>query len=70
MHHHSDDNIIDSSKTEETAVNDIVVPLYFDWLVCNLHNDFRSDFAGGIYKYDFLAGTSLEDWSHAYRENA
>lgn len=56
---------IDPSAVEETAVQDNVVPLYFDWLVCNLHNDFRSDFGGGIYMYDFLAGTTLEDWAHA-----
>ncbi len=56
---------IDPTASEETAVNDIVVPLYFDWLVCNLHNDFRSDFGGGIYMYDFLEGTTQEDWAHA-----
>ncbi|MCK5130956.1 MAG: T9SS type A sorting domain-containing protein [Candidatus Sabulitectum sp.] len=56
---------IDPAADEETAVNDHVVPLYFDWLVCNLHNDFRSDYAGGIYMYDFLEGTTQENWSHA-----
>lgn len=56
---------IDPGYDPETAVNDLVVPLYYDWLVCNLHNDFRSDFAGGIYKYDFLEGTTYEDWAHA-----
>ncbi len=56
---------IDPTADVETAVNDLVVPLYFNWLVCNLHNDFRSDFADGIYMYDFLAGTTQEDWSHA-----
>ncbi len=56
---------IDPNYDEETAVNDLVVPIYFDWLVCNLHNDYRSDFANGIYKYDFLEGTEDEDWAHA-----
>lgn len=61
---------IDPSYEEDTAVNDLVVPIYFDWLVCNLHNDFRSDFANGIYKYDFLEGTSYEDWAHAGMSSA
>ncbi|MCD4706511.1 MAG: T9SS type A sorting domain-containing protein [Candidatus Sabulitectum sp.] len=56
---------INPSADEETAVNDIVVPIYYNWLVCNLHNDFRSDFEGGIYMYDFLAGTTQEEWAHA-----
>ncbi len=56
---------IDASADTTTAIQDNVVPIYFDWLVCNLHNDFRSDFAGGIYKYDFLAGTTQEEWAHA-----
>ena len=56
---------INPSADVETAVNDLVVPLYLDWLVCNLHNDFRSDFAGGIYMYDFIAGTTQEFWAHA-----
>ncbi|MEA3266940.1 MAG: T9SS type A sorting domain-containing protein [Candidatus Fermentibacteria bacterium] len=61
---------INPSADVETAVNDIIVPFYFDWLVCNLHNDFRSDFAGGIYMYDFLAGTTQEDWAHAGMSSA
>ena len=56
---------IDPNHDEETAVNDLVFPIYMDWLVCNLHNDFRSDMANGIYRYDFLEGTSYEDWNHA-----
>lgn len=57
---------IDPTYDPETAVNDLVVPLYYDWLICNLHNDYRSDFAGGIYKYDFLEGVEdFEDWAHA-----
>jgi hypothetical protein len=56
---------IDPAYNEETAVNDLIVPIYFDWLVCNLHNDFRSDFEGGIFKYDFLTGTDYEEWAHA-----
>ncbi len=61
---------IDPSAKVETAVQDVVVPLYFDWLVCNLHNDFRSDYASGKYKYDFLAGTAMEDWAHVNQGTA
>ncbi|MCK5036563.1 MAG: T9SS type A sorting domain-containing protein [Candidatus Sabulitectum sp.] len=61
---------INPSADVETAVNDIVVPIYMDWLVCNLHNDFRSDFGGGIYMYDFLEGTTQEDWSHVSPTNS
>ncbi len=56
---------IDPAAVEETAIEDNVVPLYFNWLVANLHNDFRSDYEGGIYMYDFLAGTTQEEWAHA-----
>lgn len=56
---------IDPSADPLTAVQDLVVPLYFDWLVCNLHNDFRSDYAGGIYRYNFLEGTTQDTWAHA-----
>jgi hypothetical protein len=56
---------IDPSYDPETAVNDLVVPIYFDWLICNLHNDFRSDYMGGIYMYDFLEGTDWEEWAHS-----
>lgn len=55
---------IDPNHNAETAVNDLVVPVYLDWLVCNLHNNYRSDFQGGIYMYDFLEGSSYEDWAH------
>ena len=56
---------IDPAYDPETAQNDLVFPLYYDWLICNLHNDFRSDYMGGIYMYDFLEGTTWEDWAHA-----
>lgn len=55
---------IDPSADEETAVLDNVVPLYNDWLVCNLANIYRSDYAGGIYSYAFLEGTFYENFSH------
>jgi hypothetical protein len=56
---------VNPQGTDSTVIQKDLVPLYYDWLVCNLHNDFRSDFAGGIYKYDFLAGTELANWAHA-----
>lgn len=56
---------ISPAADEETVVQDYVAPLYSDWLVCNLHNNFRSDYEGGIYMYDFLEGTTMEGWGHA-----
>jgi hypothetical protein len=56
---------LNPSAAPETAVQDEVVPLYWDWLVCNLNHRFLSDYAGGIYMYDFLVGTPSEDFGHA-----
>lgn len=61
---------IDPTADVETAVNDFIVPIYMDWMVCNLHNDFRSDFGDGIFMYDFLAGTTQEEWAHAGMSSA
>ncbi len=36
-----------------------IVPLYKDWLVCNLYSSLESGYGGGIYTYDFLVGDSL-----------
>ncbi len=56
---------INPDAAPETAIQDEVVPLYWDWLICNLNHRFLSDYAGGIYMYDFLVGTEFEDFGHA-----
>lgn len=56
---------LNPSANPETAVQDEVVPLYWDWLVCNINHRFLSSYAGGIYMYDFLLGTPYEDFGHA-----
>lgn len=56
---------IEPSADPETAVQEHVLPLYWDWLVCNLNHRFYSDYAGGIYHYQFLEGTDYEDFAHA-----
>ncbi len=61
---------LDPAATPETAVQDEVVPLYWDYLICNLNHRFLSDFAGGIYMYDFLVGTPSEGFGHATQQAA
>jgi len=61
---------LDPAADPETAVQDEVVPLYWDYLICNLNHRFLSDFAGGIYMYDFLVGTVSEDFGHATQQAA
>lgn len=56
---------VDPSAAPETAIQEKLVPLYRDWLVCNLNHRLRSDYAGGIYHYDFLIGTDMENFGHA-----
>jgi hypothetical protein len=46
-----------------------VVPIYFDWLVCNLYSSLESSLAGGIYTYEFLLGDSL-NFAHVDQEAA
>jgi hypothetical protein len=55
---------LNPSADPETALQDEVVPLYWDWLICNLAHKYQSDYNGGIYMYDFLIGTPLEDFAH------
>ncbi|NOQ21072.1 MAG: T9SS type A sorting domain-containing protein [Candidatus Aegiribacteria sp.] len=51
-------NAIDSSVPDSTAIQTNVVPIYLDWLVCNLVNDFGDDMSGGIYTYEIFADTA------------
>lgn len=61
---------LNPSAAPETAVQDEVVPLYWDYLICNLNHRFLSDYAGGIYMYDFLVGTPEEGFGHATQQAA
>ena len=49
---------IDSSVHDTTAIQTNVVPIYYDWLVCNITNDIRDDMNGGIYRYDIFSDTN------------
>jgi hypothetical protein len=51
---------IDPTVPDSTSLVDVVAPIYDDWLVTNVVNNLRSDFAGGIYKYDFLEGSAYQ----------
>ena len=55
---------LDSSVPDSIAIETSVYPLFIDWMGCNLLNDLRSDYAGGIYRYDFLEG---EDYQFTHR---
>ncbi len=46
---------IDSSVPDSLAIQTNVVPIYNDWLICNLVNDLKDEsFADGIYTYDII----------------
>ncbi len=50
--------VIDSSIPDSLAIQTNVVPIYNDWLICNLVNDLKDEsFGGGIYTYDILPDT-------------
>lgn len=48
---------IDSSVPDSVAIQTNVVPIYNDWLICNLVNDLKDESFGGIYTYDILPDT-------------
>ena len=54
----------DPSVPDSEAVETSIYPLFIDWMGCNLLNDLRSDYGGGIYRYDFLEG---EDYQFTHR---
>ncbi len=47
---------IDSSVPDDVAIQTNVVPIYNDWLICNLVNDLKDESFGGIYTYDIIPG--------------
>ncbi|MCK4807716.1 MAG: hypothetical protein KAT09_08715, partial [Candidatus Aegiribacteria sp.] len=57
-------NAIDSSVPDSTAIQTNVVPIYKDWLVCNLTSNYRDDMSGGIYTYEIFSDTSSSFFSH------
>jgi len=55
---------IDPTVPDSVSLETLVFPIYDDWLVTNVVNQFRSDYAGGIYRYDFLDGSTYQ-FTHA-----
>ena len=49
---------IDPSVPGDTAIQTNVVPIYKDWLICNLTSNLRDDTSGGIYTYEIFSDTS------------
>ena len=62
-------NAIDPSVPDEEAIQTNVVPIYNDWLVCNITSNLRDDMLGGIYMYDIFAD-SADAFSHAHQTAA
>lgn len=54
---------VDPTVADSVAIVTNLVPLYNDWLVCNITNPLRSDYAGGIYTYDIFEGETYQ-FSH------
>ena len=51
---------IDPSVVDTLAIQTNVVPIYNDWIICNLVSAYRDDMSGGIYTYAFLAGSEYQ----------
>jgi len=51
---------INSDIPDSIAVEVNVYPLYEDWLITNIVADVAGDFAGGIYRYEFLDEIGFE----------
>ncbi|MCK5115762.1 MAG: T9SS type A sorting domain-containing protein [Candidatus Aegiribacteria sp.] len=62
-------NAIDPSVPDEEAVQTNVVPIYNDWLVCNVTSNLRDGMSGGIYMYDIFAD-SADAFSHSHQSSA
>ena len=62
-------NAIDPSVPADSAIQINVVPIYFDWLVCNITNNLRDGMSGGIYMYDIFAD-SVNAFSHTKQTGA
>jgi hypothetical protein len=51
---------IDPSVADSIAIEQLVYPIYSDWLVTNVVSELRSDYAGGNYTYSFLDGETYQ----------
>ena len=52
--------VLDPAAPDSSAVEEIIFPLYEDWLVTNLISAIDEDFEGGLYHYGFLDGTGYD----------
>lgn len=51
---------IDPGASPETAIEDVLYPLYEDWIITNLISPFAEFYQNGDYHYKFLDGTGYE----------
>ena len=45
---------VDPSADSATVIEDVMIPLYSDFIVANAVHDLAADYEGGMYHYDFL----------------
>jgi len=63
-------NAIDPLVPDSTAIQTNVVPIYMDWLICNLTNNLEDDMSGGIYMYEEFAFPDTTEFSHIGESSA
>ena len=51
---------VDPSADSSTVIDDVIFPLYNDYIIANAISSYAADFEGGKYHYDFLDGTGFE----------
>jgi hypothetical protein len=51
---------MDPAADSTTVLEDVVIPLYDDFIVANAISEYAADFEGGKYHYDFLDDTDYE----------
>lgn len=51
---------VDPSADSATVIDDVIIPLYNDYIIANAISAYAADFEGGKYHYEFLDGTDYE----------
>ena len=51
---------ISPSADSTTVINEVVIPLYSDFIIANAISAYAEDYEGGKYHYDFLDGEDFE----------
>ncbi len=51
---------MEPSEDSSTVIENVIMPLYNDYIIANAISHYAADFEGGKYHYDFLDGTDFE----------